>query len=77
MQYKIIPVFKHVEIAGKKNLTTLIDYYEKTLNEESRDGWRFKGETFIRSSTPPGCIGGIFGASPIYEDHKLFIFERD
>jgi len=36
MQYKIIPVFKHVEVAGKKNLTSLIDYcnYCKTAKSE-------------------------------------------
>lgn len=77
MQYKIIPVFKHVEVAGKKNLTSLIDYYQKTLNEESQDGWRFMGETYIRSTTPPGCIGSLFGVAGSIHDHKLFIFEKD
>jgi|GEM_PF-4271726 len=77
MQYKIIPVVKQMELVGKNNFSSFVDYYQKTLNEESRDGWRFKGETFVRSSTPPGCLGSLFGVAPTIHDHKLFIFERD
>ena len=49
---------------------------QEAINKHGPQGWEFCSVASVNLETRPGCLAGIFGASPGYTRYNQIIFRR-
>jgi len=74
--YKCVQVPSTINV-GRAGQSQAVSEYERIINEAAVGGWVLSNIDSVSTHQQTGCLGGLFGQTPIVTTYKLLVFKKE
>ena len=75
-EYKTYQLPQTIEASLKDRTTAVAELVQRVITDHAKDGWEYYRADNFAVSTPPGCLGALFGQKHEYISYSVLVFRK-